>query len=172
MFGGQLGQAREVAAVVLGSLHERRHRHQACHGHGASGDEVGERVGGDAGLLVLAGHVHLHEHLLRRVLLELCERRLRRERVDQPHVRRHVLDLAALELADEVPGEQVAVRLLLGEQLLGPVLAHQFDAGLGQRRQVISLDVFDRGEDLHLGADLLAHPLEVAPYAFRIHRAR
>ena len=31
---------------------------------------------------------------------------------------------------------------------------------------------FDRGEDLHLGADLLAHPLEVAPYAFRIHRAR
>ncbi len=128
--------------------------------------------GVDAGLLVLARHVHLDEHLLRRGLLELRQRRLRGERVDQPHVRHHVLDLAALKLADEVPREQVAVGLLLGQQLLRPVLAHQLDARLRQCRQVIGLHVLHRGEHLDLGADLLAHPLEVAPYAFRIHRAR
>ena len=92
-----------------GSLRERRHRHQAGHGHRAARDEVAELGGRDARLRLLAGHVHLDQHLAGRVLLEPAQRRLGGERVDQPHVRRDVLDLAALERADEVPGEQVAV---------------------------------------------------------------
>ena len=64
------------------------------------------------------------------------------------------------------------MRLLLRQQLLGAVLAHELDAGLRERGQVAGLHVLDRGADLDLGADLLAHPLEVAPYALRVHRAR
>ena len=56
-------------------------------------------------------------------------------------------------------------RLLLGEQLLGAVLAHQLDAGLGQRRQVVRVHVLDRRQDLDLRADPLADPLEVLPHA-------
>ena len=59
-----------------------------------------------------------------------------------------------------------------GEQLLRPVLAHQLDARVRQSRQGGGLHVLNRSEDLDLGADLLPHPLEVAPYPFRIHRAR
>ena len=82
------------------------------------------------------------------------------------------LHLAALQLADEVPGEQVAVRLLLREQVLRAVLPHQLDAGLGERGQVALRHVLHGGEHLDLGADPLAHRLQVAPDALRIHRAR
>ena len=69
----------------------------------------------------------------RGVLLQLREGRLGRDRVDQPHARRDVLHLAALERADEVPLEQVAVLVLLRDQVLRAVLAHQRDACLGER---------------------------------------
>ena len=92
--------------------------------------------------------------------------------MDQAHVRRDVLHLAALELADEVPGEQVAVRLLLLEQLLRAVLPHQLDAGLGERGQVGGLHVLTAASTSTSGADALAHPLEVAPDALSVHRAR
>ena len=84
----------------------------------------------------------------RRVLLEPAQRRIGRDRVDQAHARRDVLHLAALERADEVPLEQVAVGVLLRGQLLSAVLADQGDPGLGQRRQVLERHVLDRGADL------------------------
>ena len=82
-------------------------------GTGRPGDEVAELVGRDAGLALLPGDVHLEEDLARWVLLELRERRLGRNRVDQPDTRGDVLHLAALERADEVPLEQVAMFALL-----------------------------------------------------------
>ena len=90
--------------------------------------------------------------------------------MDQPHVRGDQLELAALDGADEIPAEQLTVGLLLGNQLLCAVLPHQLDAGLGQRRQVIGRHVLDRGQDLDLGADLLANPLEVRPYLLSTHK--
>ena len=65
MLGGQLGQPREVAAAVLGSLGEGRHRHQAGHRAGAALDEVAELAGVDALLRLLARHVDLDQHLAR-----------------------------------------------------------------------------------------------------------
>jgi hypothetical protein len=75
--------------------------------------------------------------------------------VDQAHPRCDVLDLAALERADEVPFEQVPVRVLLGGQLLRAVLAHQRHAALGQCRQVVDVQVLHGRADL----DAVAHPL-------------
>ena len=78
---------------------------------------------------------------------------------------RHVLDLAALQLADEVPGEQVGVGRALVHQLLGAVHAHQLDSGLGQHRQLVGAHVLDRRQHGHAVADPLAHALEVAPHS-------
>jgi hypothetical protein len=94
--------------------------------------------------------------------------------VDQPHVGRHVLDLAALEHTDEVPLEQIAVLCLLAEQLLRAVLAHQPDAGLGEGGQVLRPDVLDCRADLDpLGiaagpGDPLADAVDVAADPVRI----
>jgi len=82
-------------------------------------------------------------------------------------VRQELADLAALEMADEVPGERAGVRLRLGHEVLGAVLAHQLDAGLGEHRELLDRHVLDRREDLHVGrvapggGDLGADPLEV-----------
>ena len=54
-----------------------------------------------------------------------AQHRLALDRVDQPHARQHLLGLAALEVADEVPRERVAPALLLGDQRLGRVLADE-----------------------------------------------
>ena len=99
---------------------------------------------------LLAGHVHLDQHLRAPGAARAAQRRLRGDRVDQAHVRRDVLDLAALERADEVPGEQVAVLVLLGQQVLGAVLAHQLDAGLGERGQVVGRTYLIAAQDLDL----------------------
>jgi hypothetical protein len=64
------------------------------------------------------------------VLLELRERRLGGDRVDQADARRDVLHLAALERADEVPLEQWAVLVLLRDQLLRAVLTDEPDPRL------------------------------------------
>jgi hypothetical protein len=50
-------------------------------------------------------------------------------------------------MADEVPPEGVAVAGVLRLQVLGPVLPHHLDPGLGQHGEVIGLDVFRRGDD-------------------------
>jgi hypothetical protein len=67
--------------------------------------------------------------------------------------------LAALEVADEVPAEGVAVGVVLHLQVLRAVLPHHLDAGLGQRRQVLERDVLRRRDDRDPGSDLLADAL-------------
>src|SRR5690349_23920295 len=54
----------------------------------------------------------------RRVVLELLEGRLGCDGVDQAYERRDLLDLAALECADEVPREVGAMLLVLRGQVL------------------------------------------------------
>src|SRR6266576_3461736 len=85
----------------------------------------------------------------RAVLLELRQRGVGRDRVDELGEREDLLDLAALELPDEVPAE-LGMRGRLGLELLGAVLAEQLEAGLAQDRQVLERDVFDGGEQLDL----------------------
>ena len=97
-----------------------------------------------------------------RVAAELLERRVGGDRVDQPDQRQDPLHLAALQVADEVPGEGVAVRALLRLEVLEPVLADQLDPGLGEHRQLGRVDVLGRRQDLDLRAAALAHPFEVA----------
>ena len=78
-----------------------------------------------------------------------------------------VADLAALQLADEIPGEPAGQRRRLGDQVLRAVLADQRDAALGERPQLGHRQVLDRGQDLDLrgiatgGGDLLADARQV-----------
>src|SRR6185437_1539819 len=101
------------------------------------------------------------------VALELAQNRLGRHRVDEPHVRSDVLHLAALQRADEVPGEVAAVALVLGHEILGAVLAEQGDACLGQRGQLVGRHVLGGCQQLDLArvapraGDLLADAVEV-----------
>ena len=94
----------------------------------AARDERAELVRRDAALaLPHPRKVHLDEDLglRRRVALELGEHGVGRDRVDQAHQRQDALDLAALQVADEVPGEAIAPALALRLQVLQPVLADQ-----------------------------------------------
>ena len=63
----------------------------------------------------------------------------------------HDLRLAALEVADEVPAERVAVSCVLGLEVLRAVLAHDLDSGLGQDGHVLDGDVLRRGDDVTSG---------------------
>ena len=87
--------------------------------------------------------------------------------MDVAHVRHDLLDLAALQLPDEVP-RQLGVRGRLGLQVLRAVLAGQRDAGLRERADVLQRQVLGGGEDLHVRADLGAHRLEVRAHPRRI----
>ena len=68
------------------------------------------------------------------------------ELLDQPH-RVHGMDeadprhdhpgLAPLHVPDKVPLEAVAEALLLFDEVLGPVLADEVDAGLGEGRELL-----------------------------------
>src|SRR3954463_13366763 len=75
--------------------------------------------------------------------------------MDELDVRQDVLDLAALELADEVPAERPRMRLGLGGEGLRAVLAEQAPARLGEHLQLLQRHVLDRREQLRV-ADLLA----------------
>jgi hypothetical protein len=75
----------------------------------------------------------------------------------------HERRLAALEVADEVPAEDVAVGVVLRAQVLGAVLPHHLDARLGQFGQVPERDVLRRRHDRHLRADLLPDALVAFP---------
>jgi hypothetical protein len=61
------------------------------------------------------------------------------------------------------------VRLRAPHQVLGPVLADEPDAGLGEYLELLVGQIFDRREDLDLGRgsagarDLRSDPLEVGP---------
>ncbi len=59
------------------------------------------------------------------VALERLQGGLAGERVDQAHVGHDQRHTAALELADEVPGEELAVGGHLGLEILGAVLPHE-----------------------------------------------
>ena len=62
-----------------------------------------------------------------------------------------VAHLAALQVADEVPDEEVTVRRLLGEKRVRLVLADAQDPGRVERRQILRADVLDGGENLDRG---------------------
>src|SRR5215204_980856 len=117
---GELAQGREMAPAVLRDLGERGHRHEAGDPDGRALDERPELGPGDAGLALLPGDVDLHEDLRlgRAVALQLAQRGVRRDGVDELDVREDLLDLAALELADEVPAEAAGARGGLGLELL------------------------------------------------------
>src|SRR5215213_6458656 len=104
---GELAQGGEMPPAVLRDLGERGHRHEAGDAHGRALDERAELGRGDAGLPLLPRHVDLDEDLRlgRAVALELAQRGVRGDGVDELNVREDLLDLAALELADEVPSE-------------------------------------------------------------------
>ena len=148
---GARGRARRASSrsaanqrrLSSGSRRERRHRHQPRHRDGRARDERVELVGRDARLALLAGDVHLDQDAQARaralaVALELAQRRVGGDRVDQPHVRHDRAHAPALQLADEVPLEQIAVRGHLRSQVLRAVLPDQADAGLGKRRQILA----------------------------------
>ena len=106
----------------------------------------------DAALALLAGDVDLDEHaqLRRRVALELLEHAVGGDGVDEAHERRDLLDLAALQLPDEVPRERVAVRIDLRDEVLRAVLPGDGEAGLGEHAELCGGDVLHGGDDLDL----------------------
>src|SRR3954451_21020425 len=179
---GELLEGREVAPAGLRILGERRHRHQAADPHGSALEEGREVVRGDAGLALLPRHVDLDEDLgLRRAVLpELAQRGVGGDRVDQLGVREDLLDLAALELADEVPAE-LGVGGRLGLELLGAVLPQQREPGLVEDVEVLERDVLDRREQLDVVSvaaglarrlgDLGTHALEPAPHGLQLDAA-
>jgi hypothetical protein len=81
--------------------------------------------------------------------------------------RAHGLRLPALEVADEVPAEFVAVPGMLGLEILGPVLADDVDPGLGQDPQLLFGDVLRRGDDGDGRSDLGLDALVALPDLLR-----
>ena len=77
-----------------------------------------------------------------------------------------LLDLARLQLADEVPAELGVLRRL-GLEVLRAVLAQQRQPGLAEHAELLQRHVLDRGQQLDLGrvaagvGDRRAHALEV-----------
>ena len=172
MLAGELAKGGEVRAAGLRILRVGRHRHQPRDRDRAARDEVAELGGSDPGLGLLPRDVDLDEHLrLRRAVLpEPAQRRVGGDRVDELHVREDVLDLAALELADEVPAERAGVRLGLGDEVLRAVLAQQRHARLGEHLELLERHVLDRGEQLGV-ADLRADALGVLAHARGVEAA-
>ena len=95
--------------------------------------------------------------------LEAAEHGVAADGVDPLHERQDLRDLAALHVADEVPGEAVAVRGVLGLEVLGAVLADARDAGVGERAEVLERDVLRRRDDLDVAR--VAPPLARAAAA-------
>src|SRR4029453_13436212 len=73
------------------------------------------------------------------------------------------LCLAALQMADEVPAERVAVRGVLGLEILGSVLAHDVDPSLGPDRHLLWGPVLRGRDDGYVRADLDPYPLVALP---------
>ena len=67
----------------------------------------------------------------------------------------HDLRLPALQMADEVPAERVAVARVLRLEILRAVLADDLDARLGERRQLVDRHVLRGDDDRDAGADFL-----------------
>src|SRR5439155_27229696 len=99
------------------------------------------------------GEVHLDE----RRDLEAARRRLRVARVAELADAVDDLRLPALQVADEVPAEGVAVGRVLRLQVLRAVLADDLYAGLGQNGHLLERHVLRRGDHGHAWADLCAN---------------
>src|SRR5207245_3312466 len=119
VLGCELAETAEVRPRGFGISGLRRHRHQAAH-VSVEREEGGELVRRDSGLRLLAREVDLHE----RGNLELPRRRLRGQRMAELADPVDDFRLAALQVADEVPAERVAVRGVLCLEILGAVLTH------------------------------------------------
>jgi hypothetical protein len=75
----------------------------------------------------------------------------------------YILGLAGLEVADEVPVKAIPETLVLDGQVLSAVLAHHFNAGLGEELHRLQVRVLRRRDDGDPGADFGADPLVVPP---------
>ena len=126
-------------------------------------------VRGDPRLALLAGDVDLEQDLGRPASAWRSSWRSadsRRHRVDQLHVRHDLLDLARLQLADEVPAE-VRVALAFASRSCARFSPSSVRPASRQHADLLERHVLDRGEDLDLGrvapgvGDRLAHALEV-----------
>ena len=89
--------------------------------------------------------------------VDLLERGLRGDRVDEGDQRQDALHLAALKPADEVPLEELSEALVLSLELVQPVLADEVDPGLGERRHPVVGHVLRRDENAHALPRLRAH---------------
>src|SRR5215203_5196536 len=165
--GRELRQSRERRSRRLRIGAERRHCYQPHDAHRAALDELAQLSRRHPALALLARDVDLDKHLglVRAVPPQLIQRRVTGDRMNQPHQRQDALDLPALDVADEVPCEGISPALPLCLQILKAVLPDELHAGLGQRPHLLERDVLRRHEDLHLGADSIPYPLEVAPDA-------
>src|SRR5260221_132875 len=135
------GRTRCTRAAEPGTLSTPRRRRGSAAGRrtlaraGAAGSGSvqssysSRRPRRDAGLRRLSGEIHLNERRDR----ELRRGRLGVERVTE--LARRVDDprLAALEMADEVPAERVAVAGVLRLEILGTVLPDDLHAGVHQQ---------------------------------------
>src|SRR6202012_3730457 len=101
---------------------------------------------------------------------QLPRRRLRGERVAKLAQFAHERRLAALEVADEVPVERVAVDTVLRLEILCAVLADRLGAGLREPGQGVDRDVLRRCDDGDRRADLLANALVALTDLSRRHR--
>src|ERR1700689_3516095 len=129
VLAGEIAQRAEPAAATVRVGGERRHRHQARHRHWRALDERAQLLRCDAGLAVIAGDVDLYEDAHSwvsdlAVALELAQRGLGGDGVDEAHVGDDQAYAPALQLPDEIPLEQFAVRRHLLREILRAVLPH------------------------------------------------
>src|SRR5436190_9987957 len=148
----ELRETAEVLSRRLGIARLGRHRHQTAHVR-VRREEARELPGLDPGLRLLAGKVDLDE----RGHAQLARSRLGVERVDELADPVHDLRLVRLQVADEVPAENIAVFGVLRLEILCAILADDVNAGLGENLHVCKRHVLRRRDDRHVRADLLAY---------------
>jgi hypothetical protein len=87
--------------------------------------------------------------------------------VDETAERQHLLHLAALQIADEVPLEGVAPAFVLGGEVLLAVLPDQVHTRLGKGAHLLQRYILGGDEDLDLASNGFPHALEVRPHLLR-----
>ena len=153
VFFRQFTQFAEIRARRFGVFRERRHGRQTADVR-VEIEQLRDAFGRDSGLRFLAREIDLDQ----RRDLQTLGGRGGVERVDELADAVHELGLAALEVADEVPAERVAVGGVLRLEVLRAVLADDLDPRLGQRGHVLHRHVLGGCDDRHVRADFLAYP--------------
>ena len=100
---------------------------------------------------------------------DLGEHGLALDGVDEPHERKHVPRLAALQMADEVVGEEVAPAVALCLERLSGVLADEADAGLGERSHRFERDVLGGREQFDFVAVATGFALFTLVFSSLLH---